>query len=256
MLTSQKKLVAVVIPIYKNAPDELELISLRRCYEVLGDYPIIFVAPEGLDIAPYLLKHQAEIVYFEKKYFQTVKGYSKLLTHPIFYQTFLAYQYILIHQLDVFIFADELKLWCAKKLDYIGPPWTDDEWMYELAAKWHIPFLPKILRKVGNGGFSLRKVSRFYFFSRLYYFATQRMKLNEDVIWSNHPLSFSPFFRIGNYTQALKFGFEMHPKKCFEENNQQLPFGVHAWQKHDLAFWKPYFEQLGYEIPEKKQSQM
>src|SRR5690606_31898493 len=83
------------------------------------------------------------------------------------YRRFVAYEYMLICQTDVFVFRDELLQWCEKDYDYIGAPW--------IASKQHL--LTKVLFqitnffksrkkkkstahffKVGNGGFSLRKV--------------------------------------------------------------------------------------------------
>jgi hypothetical protein len=242
-----KKNVVVVIPVYQPMPNFYEDISLRRCFEKLSSYEIVFVAPENLNMKNYEKYGVFRTESFDNKWFVNVKAYSNLLTNPEFYKRFLPYRFMLIHQTDVFIFEDKLNEWCEKNYDYVGPPWTDTAWMYELGAKWHIPFLHRLLKKVGNGGFSLRKISKFYFYSRLYRFATARMKLNEDVIWSNHPFSFKPFFNIPSFRESLEFGFEMHPRACFEATGH-LPFGAHAWQKHDTDFWKPVFAELGYEF--------
>jgi hypothetical protein len=238
----------VVVPVYRDFTDGYEAVSLKRCFEVLGEYDIVFVAPENLNMKAYEKFGKSRTEFFAGGFFSSVKAYSQLLTAPEFYERFLPYEFMLIHQLDVFVFSDELSLWCDKGYDYIGPPWTDTAWMHELGAKWRIPFLHKILRRTGNGGFSLRRVRAFYRFARLYRFATKRMKLNEDVIWSNHPLSFPPFFSVAPYREALAFGFEMHPERSFAENGYRLPFGVHAWQKHQPDFWRPFFADLGYAI--------
>jgi hypothetical protein len=63
-----------------------------------------------------------------------------------FYEVFRQYEYMLIYQLDCWVFRDELEMWCDKGYDYIGAPffvkWFVDRGIY-----------------VGNGGFSLRKIS-------------------------------------------------------------------------------------------------
>ena len=38
----------------------------------------------------------------------------------------------------------------------------------------------------------------------------------------------------------LRFAFDETPREAFELNDRQLPFGAHAWYKHDRAFWEPY----------------
>ena len=48
----------------------------------------------------------------------------------------------------------------------------------------------------------------------------------------------------------MSFAFEARPRTLYEMNGRQLPFGCHAWFRYDLAFWKPFVESLGYELPE------
>ena len=93
-----------------------------------------------------------------------------------FYESFLDYKYILIYQLDAFVFKDDLIFWCNKNYDYVGAPW--------IASISNNPFTlllnkissifdskekkerKKIFFKVGNGGFSLRKVASHYQISK------------------------------------------------------------------------------------------
>ena len=85
---------------------------------------------------------------------------------------FLDSEYILIYQLDAFVFKDELKEWCQKGYDYIGAPWIatieNTIWLkyFNIVAR---KFRSKnknnreqIFFKVGNGGFSLRRTSSHY----------------------------------------------------------------------------------------------
>jgi len=41
---------------------------------------------------------------------------------PAFYDAFKAFDYILIYQLDAFVFRDELEYFCSLGYDYIGAP--------------------------------------------------------------------------------------------------------------------------------------
>ena len=149
-----KNTAAVIIPIYQAHLAPFEKISLDRCFEVLGHHTTIFIAPKGLDISLYSQNYpNAEFIFFDSKYFSSIKSYSCLMTRPLFYKCFLNFRYILICQTDVFVFRDELKRWCAMNYDYIGAPWLNTAWMREFAHKKGLPFLYNYLNRVGNGGF-------------------------------------------------------------------------------------------------------
>ncbi len=94
--------VAVVIPVYKEELDEFEKISLAQARKVLGKYPFVFVAPEG-KIFSYFESGDG-IVYCPQQFFQSVKTYNRLLMSPQFYEPFLSFDYILLYQLDAFVF--------------------------------------------------------------------------------------------------------------------------------------------------------
>ena len=66
-----------------------------------------------------------------------------------FYRRFSKFEYILIYQLDAFVFKDQLNYWCKKGYDYIGAPWFEG---------FHLTKTGVNIIGVGNGGFSLRRV--------------------------------------------------------------------------------------------------
>lgn len=88
--------------------------------KVLQHYPIIFVAPDSLHADYFTSEDQIE--RFDDAYFKSPKTYNKLLINPLFYERFVAYEFMLIHQLDAYVFKDELEKWCNKGYDYIGAP--------------------------------------------------------------------------------------------------------------------------------------
>ena len=63
----------------------------------------------------------------------------------LFYETFKAYKYLLIYQLDSYVFRDELPQWGKKGYAYIGAPWFEND-----------NYGKMYLKDVGNGGFSFR----------------------------------------------------------------------------------------------------
>ena len=229
---------AIVIPVYKPTPSQAEINALKQCIRILGKYPIVLIAPLGLDISlytPYLEKHtNYSTIFFSPTYFQSVTGYSKLMVSKLFYKRFTNYRYILIHQLDVWVFRDELNKWCALNVDYIGAPWLEAP--PNTSGKQPVFNLSnRLVKQVGNGGFSLRKVKPHLKWATWASFIFKLMPKNEDIIWS----LFVPF-KKPNYLKALAFAFEMNPEQSFELNKRQLPFGCHAWEKYNPEFWKMY----------------
>ena len=247
--------VAVVVPIYKSELTDFEVMSLENCLNVLGKHRIIVIAPQGLSLEAILNlnSHNITIEYFGKKYFENVIGYNKLMLSFNFYRKFIDYEYILIYQLDAFVFSDKLLNWCSLGFDYIGAPWIDAEWptypeMSKYLDKYKYKMRVDKVNMVGNGGFSLRKVRSALNASLLLGFNKLTWKLNEDIFWSFEVPKNLSFFKIPCEEVAMKFSFETNPRICFEKNNNEQPFGCHAWQKHDIEFWRPIFKKLGYTI--------
>ena len=118
---------AVVIPIYKPRYADLdwyEKISLERCIKVLGHHPIIFIAPDDREFDYLPTEIDYSIERFEQNYFSGRNGYNILMLNPNFYNRFRDYEYILICQLDAFVFSDRLEEFCRLGYDYIGAPWA------------------------------------------------------------------------------------------------------------------------------------
>jgi hypothetical protein len=60
------------------------------------------------------------------------------------------------------------------------------------------------------------------------------------MFWADEAVTWVPEFRVASVEEGLRFAFEVAPRKCFELNAGQLPFGCHAWARYDRAFWEPY----------------
>lgn len=259
--SQQKPSVAIVIPTHKVELSEYEQISLTQCLHVLNRYPIHLVLPEGLTIErfPFATTHHFHAEYFHFDYFENSRGYNKLLLMAEFYKRFVQYRYILIYQLDAFVFRDELAAWCQTNVDYIGAPWFDDMTLFyqtrlmKLFKKFSLPI--PFDNRVGNGGFSLRKVRPHLFLTQLFskkaasWAHYYEVTFHEDFFWSLFIPWYWPFFRRSDFYSALRFSFETYPEHCYELNQQRLPFGCHAWDKElNTAFWRPFFQKYGYQI--------
>ena len=225
--------VAVVIPAYHEL-DPLEKFSLAQVKKILGRYPIVFVAPEGKNFSYFTRKDF--VAEFPAEYFRSVKTYSRLMLMPEFYETFADFDYILIYQLDAFVFYDALENFCSLGYDYIGAPWS---YLVEVGKK----FL-----RVGNGGFSLRNVEAHYkILLKHADLISQFADLNEDAIWSYCGATDAENFHVAPINVAYKFSMEFNPDRCIRKNGGNLPFGCHGWSTltedfYVKNFWSNFFD--------------
>src|ERR1051326_3722640 len=144
---TSSKTVAVVIPLSNReelTPDEE--ISLRHVVHFLGQYDKFLVIPQSLNVA----YPGFGIKRFPTKFFGSVAAHTKLMLSRRFYKAFQEYKYILLYHPDALVFSDQLLHWCDTGLDYIGAPFLP------------CPDAPWVTApRVGNGGFSLRKIESF-----------------------------------------------------------------------------------------------
>jgi hypothetical protein len=263
--------VAVVVPIYKTILTHYEKISLHQCGRILGSYPIIAIKPDNLDLG---LTPEAsvfsEAISFDPKYFSGIQGYNELMLSQEFYERFLNYEFILIHQLDVFVFRDELSKWCNSGYDYIGAPWPkrleEPDFVKAFKTKaitryhqWRniqedgLPHPRQFDNQVGNGGFSLRRVRKFYRIAGAMrdkineYHLRSEHQFHEDVFWSIEVNRTFRRLRIPEYKKAYQFSIENNPERGVRFNKGKLPFGCHSWDHH-IDFWKEHIEACGYSL--------
>ena len=245
VLRKPSKQVAVVVPLSTHpdlTPDEET--SLRHLRHHLGDYDKFMVLPESL---PDVAHDGFTMLPFDNSFFGSIHAHNNLLVSPEFYKTFADYEYILIYHLDALVLSDQLTEWCGRGLDYMAPPWIP----YEGAPYQGVDCEGHI----GNGGFSLRNVRsfrrilrkiRYPAFTKTYARRILRRakkienRRNEDVFWGMLAPQIDASFRVADLDTALQFAFECNPRLCFEKNNQQLPFGCHAFMRYDADFWKPH----------------
>lgn len=254
------KLCAIVIPVYKELTDKYEELSFRQCLKILHNYPIYLLTHEDLPLSRYdgiAKEYNIKLgrVFFDPSFFTSIAGYNRLMMSKTFYQSLAAHQYILIYQLDAFIFKDELKYWCNQGYDYIGAPWMIND---------KGEMLDRSLWTVGNGGLSLRKVSHCLkvlswkgpvikyrkikylpymlgWQNTIRYF--KKSGLNEDGLFSGLLSPSYIHYNVPSPEVAAHFAFERFPSYLFDICNHQLPFGCHAFLKFEYdEFWKHYIE--------------
>lgn len=230
-----------------------EKIALDSICRTLLARDIFVVKPQNLDISPILGEYpQLKTVDFAPDYFNGIKGYNRLMTSPEFYGAFGEYDYILVAQLDAYIFSDELDAWCAKGYDYVGAPWLKrtvnryppmawikkiEDWrrrrkgLYSKIA---------LYDKVGNGGLSLRRIASHRRVCELK--KDEIAALNEigpkgqpeDVFWARQEA-----FNYPTAQEALSFAFDKYPAWCYRLNGNRLPMGCHGWSSRKMrSFWQ------------------
>jgi len=267
----------IVIPVYKNEPNRDESKSFKQGVKVLIEHQICIVTYKDLDISYYiniLKKANAlfSVEFFSSEYFKSISGYNQLMLSLDFYQRFSKYSYLLLYQLDAWVFEDKLNYWCQQGYDYIGAPWFEEG---------DLVFNNFIIIGVGNGGFSLRKVSSaikvlksikrivpystiwnlsvfkklnirgkiyssiklwlaiFYFRNNTSYLINN-CNLNEDYFWSELVSNLFNFYKIPSGEIAMNFSFEVNPRHLFQLTKKKLPMGCHGFNIFEPDFWKEH----------------
>ena len=255
----------VVIPIYKEVLSLEEIESFRQCCKILASHPICLVCPNHINLSCYhnianAFSVELIIEPFSQHYFDGIYSYNRLMTDISFYIRFHNYQYMLIYQLDAWVFRDELDYWCEQGFDYIGAPWFENYGTYEQGNK---------LWAVGNGGFSLRRIQYFIDLlkhngplkdantlnlepslkNRIYKFLYSKGYQNSVTYFRKDPTLFEDVFftvylnntrfrsKVPSVENAALFAFEKSPSYLYSMTGK-LPFGCHAWQKYEYEeFW-------------------
>jgi hypothetical protein len=236
--------VAVVIPSHKSDLSPLEIQAVRRAASVLGSYDHWLVAPQGMNTERWKEWDPGiQVSEFDPYYFASFRGYNHLCRTEEFYARFSAYDYILIYQTDCYVFRDELLDWCSRGYDYVGAPMLNYEFRKFSKKRWtQWWILRPFLCKVGNGGFSLRRVKTFRRASGWLRFWTDRLlDIPEDVFWGSFARYLYPL-RIPGWRKALAFSFDATPTDCIKAAGGKVPFGCHAWNTGYLEFWREYIK--------------
>jgi hypothetical protein len=187
MLHTDRKLVAIAVPLSdRNSLSEDEKVSLWHLEKYLSAYDRYFIMPESLDFQVDGFKEKR----FHSSYFGSVDAHRKLLFSRKFYETFQEYGFLLIYHLDALVFSDQLKEWCNMGFDYVAPPWIKHpEAPYSGNQEYE--------GKVGNGGFSLRKIDSFLSI------------IDSKAIWQRHP--------VRRIKRALRYAKSMRKYYIFFE---------------------------------------
>jgi hypothetical protein len=267
----------VVVFAHNSKPSELELVSLKQCWDILRSHPVHLMCPLGMDTNIYkAVAPGIKVDYVPSRHFDSLVAYNRLKISPFLYKYYDKYDFILTYELDSFVFRDELSVWCEKDYDYVGAPWFEGYDQASVDAK---------VLSGGNSGFSLRKISTcqrvlksmiaiesyseifkkwrrienksigslFLLGKWMVFRSTFNPVLNfytgnEDVFWSVYASNRFKWFKVAPFEDASSFSFEVLPERLFSQNSNQLPFGCHKWHKYSPTFWKPHIEKFGHSV--------
>ena len=257
--------VAIVVPVYKKFThlEKAELKLLGQIKTVFKKREIVIILPKSLEV-DWGRNIEFQTISFSDAYFKDKHSYSKLLCQNIFYESFSNFDYIQIIQTDCWVFEDKLDYFTNLGFDYIGAPWMVGGFEGKPQNK---------LWKVGNGGFSLRKIKTFSSILRqinctrkgiLPVFKNRHSGLiklvknagfrnnlrhylkktpGEDIFWCIYvPAIFNDNeFKIADLLTAANYSFEVLPEFLFNEITvKHLPMGCHNWMNNNPDFWKKY----------------
>lgn len=236
------KKLCIVTPHHTSKLSSVAELGLRRCAETLGlKYDWFLALPSQCDPKPILdITKIPTILSFPDEIFESKRSAQILYMSPEFFGKFRDYEYILLCELDAYIFHDNVDPFIQGDYDYIGAPWLDREWI-TLSSHWYarLPLHWIFNEKVGNGGLSLWRVEVFYEASIKLQPLIRRIRwLSHDIFWSQLAPKCGVPIRLPPVNVAARFAVETQPQRCMAMNDGCLPLGVHAWDRYNWDFWK------------------
>jgi hypothetical protein len=229
---------------------ELSGIELKNLQNLLclnaGKYDIVFTLPLRCKETKIVQDFKQITFHFvNNKLLSSNKSYNRFLISKDYYNKFKDYEYLLLYQLDTWVFSLELDSILLKEFDFVGAPiFSEDR---------HLPI--KIINGC-NGGVSIRKVrtflsildKNFFFslydlyshigfgnkvnqpfkrlfkiiFSSLIFFTKPNglwpLHINEDLFWTVIiPHKFKDF-KISDIKTSIEFCFDQEPKYLYNLN--------------------------------------
>jgi hypothetical protein len=249
----------IVIPIYKEHPDPIEVLSLFRLNSIIGNkgYNVFFITHKDLNIDDYLHFYQnVKIEYFDKYFFQNTSTYSQLCFNYDFYNRFSEFDQLFIYQTDCYLVYDDFQNFANLDYDYIGSPIfsTDCGWPTLITDENGNEIYKPV---VGNGGFSSRKIETFKYLTEPNGNFWKHAGLTDEIIKT---LQYEDLFicvelpkyfelNVCPLNEAFKFGWDMSVDVIYNFwKIKEFPMCIHAWDKN-IRFWKNHFPELQ-ELPQ------
>lgn len=241
----------IIIPIYKQTPNLIEITSLKSLSKNLmdfQDYEVYIIYPENIVISEWkrYIGHDIILRSFDPKYFISILSYSKLLLSYDFWNSFKEHKYALIYQTDGYCIGGNLKQFIEMDYDYIGGPIISPN------ARWfNVP-------AIGNGGVSLRKIETMLevtdpngeFMKCSKEDIDRHNKANGNMYEVYEDLYFAQLvpmlweFKKPKFDIGAAFSFDMNADYVYDMvKDNKLPLFAHAYDKN-IRFWQNHISEL------------
>lgn len=230
--------VAIVVPIHREYPTHEDRVSLLQCGRVFRERDVVMLAPRGLDLWAYdeLLPGHLTTERVPAEWMSSLRAYNAMMLSGSVHRRFVGYDHMLLHEPDAIVFEDDLDHWCAEDFDYVGAPWFDGG---AEACK---------LYAVGNSGLSLHRLSKWNAIPAHAAAESARYPGQCDHFWSLRMPELYPEFRIATIEQAIRFSWEVQPRRCARMAGVDMPFGMHKWFAYDREFAESLMRAAGVEM--------
>lgn len=220
----------VVIVTHKEKLEGNEEKSLKQMIKVFGDKrPITVVIPNNVSSEYYEQYDKINICKVNSKWLSNYQEYNAMCRNKDFYKCFNNYEYILICQTDCWAFEDRLDYFMNLGYDYYGAPWPAKD-----CAAWG----KSRETSVGNGGFSLRRVSKMIEITDKYNHNGGVIPYNEDGWFC---FDHKDEVKVCDVKNACNFSFENASEEILQ-NIDTHPMGmhgnfnVHLWDEDGTKF--------------------
>lgn len=205
----------IVIPSYKEKLEGNDKLSFDRSIEIFGkNRPIKVLIPSNISSEFYdSYGSMIETIRVDSKNMESIDSYSNMLCNKDFWSLFADFEYALIYQTDCWVFEDKLDYFIDMGYDWYGAPW---------------PFWNN---QVGNGGLSLRKVSKMIEIVDSYSYDGKIYFKNEDTWFCK---IHGDKMNICPYEIAVNFSLERVSVNLLKKIETK-PMGFHG--KHLISLW-------------------
>ncbi len=231
----------MVIPVYKEVPNQEELRAINNAESKYTKKDIFFVCPESMNADVYTVGGYGKET-FPDRFFTSEKAYSKLLLRPDFYKRFAdrGYTHMLVTQTDVWMIGNEKDVYTLlmeqeEKGDhwsYYGAPWPEGRIIYSQAFR-GLSILRRMFKPkecyVGNGGFSLRDLGNTMELLKKKRITAAIWNSGEDTFFAYYGNTDGGKYQVAPVKVANSFAQEEGAREWILSGKNTL--GVHAWKK-------------------------
>jgi hypothetical protein len=214
-LIKEKESCCIVIITHKeqlNGDDEKSFLQALKVFG--GKRDIRLVIPDNISTTYYEQYNDViDLCKVPNERLSSIKAYNKFLCTSEFYGLFSDFDYILIYQTDCWVFEDRLDYFIEMGCDYYGAPW------------------PHHNDTIGNGGFSLRKVSKMLEITNKYDYKGDSLLGNEDTWFCQ---THKDDLNVCDLESGCNFSIEI-ANNHYLKKIDTTPMGFHG--KGMIRFW-------------------